>query len=337
MFIHKKDLLEKAIAEYGFDASTLCIQKELNPNNSHGDIHYQIRVNERLYSARFIAEQRYESEAFVKLSGEVIKEQIQFSQYLRNSGIPFMRHVPTGFGEAYVVLNELDGVWRFVLFEWMQGTHITCCTVEVAERFGAFARNLHDISSTYETVTLPKESHMKGYNQFYKLLQNYVEATPLSPTTINLLKQYFQQIEYHLDQAKTETYDFIVQSDLNPLNILWNKAVEITGVVDFESITYTDRVEGLAWLVKWYSRTDGVSSHNMSPVLARAILRGYRAEELLTTKELKRLPSLLWLTGCLNWNFTASTVEILKKNDEFLLEDHLNKYIKRGNTLLSLL
>lgn len=102
-------------------------------------------------------------------------------------------------------------------------------------------------------------------------------------------------------------------------NFLESFKGEVIGIVDFESITYTDRVEGLAWLIKWYLRPYGIGSHEMSPDLAKAVLRGYDAEEILTQNDLSRLPSLLWLSGCLNWNFIDKTIGLLKIRKRYSL------------------
>ncbi|WP_256123731.1 phosphotransferase enzyme family protein [Paenibacillus chitinolyticus] len=333
----KVQLLKMSIKPYGLNPSRLIIEKELQPDSWHGDLHFKIHVDNKSYSARFIGIKRYETDVFIKLSDEILTEQLRFCNYLLNSGIPFMEHVSTVNGEPFALVKDVDKEWKFVLFEWIQGQHLTHCTESIAEKFGAFARKIHNISSKFETVVFPKESHSKGHEHFYNLLCNHADSSKFSPSTNEILKSYLNEIEYHKDKAKTDSYDYIVQSDLNPLNILWNEDEEIIGVVDFESITYTDRVEGLAWLVKWYSRTHGIASHEMSPILAKSVLRGYGAEELLTQRDFERLPSLLWLTGCLNWNFTAKTIELLKNKEDALLIEHLTKYYKRGEILRSLI
>lgn len=330
-------LLKMAIKQYGLNPSSLIIEKELQSNNWHGDLHFKIYIDNKSFSARFIGNKRYETDVFIKLSDKVLNEQIRFCNYLLNSGIPFMKHVPTVHGESFTTIYFEDKVWKFILFEWIKGEHLTQCTNTIARTFGAFARKIHNISSKFETNIFPQESHSKGYREFHNLLVTHATLSKLSPPTTDLLNSYLNEIEHHTDRAKTDSYDFIVQSDLNPLNILWNQREQIVGVVDFESITYTDRVEGLAWLVKWYSRTHGIASHEMSPILAKSVLQGYGADELLTPKELKRLPSLLWLTGCLNWNFTSKTIELIKNNEDALLKEHLMIYFKRGEILLSLL
>lgn len=37
-----------------------------------------------------------------------------------------------------------------------------------------------------------------------------------------MIDEYLETIEYHLENARTKHYDFIIQSDLNPLNIIWD-------------------------------------------------------------------------------------------------------------------
>ena len=47
--------------------------------------------------------------------------------------------------------------------------------------------------------------------------------------------------------AHIRELEFIVQTDLNPLNVLWDSSEQIKGIVDFESISYVDRIEGLSF------------------------------------------------------------------------------------------
>lgn len=330
-------LLKLALKQYGLNSHNLIIEKELQSNNWHGDLHFKINIDNQSFSARFIGNKRYETDVFIKLSNTVLNEQIRFCNYLQKSEIPFMKHVPPFNEESFTSICFEDKEWRFILFEWIEGKHITHCTATIAQSFGAFARKIHNISSKFKSHIFPQESHIKGYNEFYNLLVAYVNSSKLSTTTTALLKSYLNEIKHHIEHAKANSHEFIVQSDLNPLNILWNEREEIIGVVDFESITYTDKVEGLAWLIKWYSRTHGISSHEMSPSLAKSILQGYGATELLSPRDLKRLPSLLWLTGCLNWNFTSMTMDLIKNKEDILLKQHLIKYVERGEVLLSLL
>lgn len=110
---------------------------------------------------------------------------------------------------------------------------------------------------------------------------------------------------------------------------------KVKGIVDFESISYVDRVEGLAFLIKWYSRTEGIHSHEVCSSVASSFLEGYKANNILTSNDYKRLSSLLWLSGSLNWNFVKKTLNVLE--DAGQLEEHFEVYRVRGERLSSLL
>ncbi len=141
--------------------------------------------------------------------------------------------------------------------------------------------------------------------------------------------------KYHIECAHTTDLRFIVQTDLNPLNVIWNSNQCVKGIVDFESIGYVDRIEGLAFLIKWYSRTKGIESHEVYSSVAKTFLEGYRAHNILTSNDYKRLSSLLWLSGALNWNFVKKTLSML--DDVGRLEEHLKVYRVRGERLSSLI
>jgi len=148
------------------------------------------------------------------------------------------------------------------------------------------------------------------------------------------LQRYMELAKYHIESAHTNDLEYIVQTDLNPLNVIWNSNQCVKGIVDFESIGYVDRMEGLAFLIKWYSRTDGIESHVVCSKIARAFLEGYGANNILTSNDYKRLSSLLWLSGSLNWNFVKKTMSLL--GDEREVEKHLRVYKIRGENLSKL-
>ncbi|MEH6939350.1 hypothetical protein V7056_16120 [Bacillus sp. JJ664] len=116
-----------------------------------------------------------------------------------------------------------------------------------------------------------------------------------------------------------------------------DKDKKVIGIVDFESIGYGDRIEGLAWLIKWYSRTKGIYSSEMSSIVANAFLKGYQSNDYLSKNDFERLSSLIWLSGCINWNFVRHTIKIIESNEDETLKKHINTYKKRGEKLLSLI
>ncbi|KKZ99415.1 hypothetical protein B4147_3999 [Bacillus wiedmannii] len=323
-----KHIIKDILINYFKEIHTLVVEEELHKNSWNTDLHYKIVVNGDRYSARFINRARTINPAFGTLSNEQLKEQVRFTYYLREHGIPFMQIKENRAGESFTLVTWNEEQYRFVLSTWMEGEHVTYCTETMAEVFGKEARKIHDISSTFQSPIFQKKSHLDGYGEFIKLLEN-------KGGTCKELRGYIDLAKYHIESAHTNDLEYIVQTDLNPLNVIWDSNQCVKGIVDFESIGYVDRMEGLAFLIKWYSRTEGIESHEVCSKVARAFLEGYKVHNILTSNDYKRLSSLLWLSGSLNWNFVKKTLLVI--SDERKLEKHLEVYRVRGERQSSLL
>ncbi|OTW73312.1 hypothetical protein BK727_08050 [Bacillus thuringiensis serovar roskildiensis] len=323
-----KQIIKNISINYFKEIHTLVVEEELHKNSWHTDLHYKIIADGDRYSARFINSDRTINPAFGMLSNEQLKEQVRFTYYLREHGIPFMQIRENMAGDSFTLLTWNGEQYRFVLSTWIEGEHVTHCTETMAEIFGKEARKIHDISSPFQSSIFQKKSHLDGYGEFIRILEN-------KGGTCKELQRYMELAKYHIESAHTNDLEYIVQTDLNPLNVIWNSNQCVKGIVDFESIGYVDRIEGLAFLIKWYSRTDGIESHVVCSKIARAFLEGYGANNILTSNNYKRLSSLLWLSGSLNWNFVKKTIGLL--GDEIALVEHLRVYKGRGERLSSLL
>ncbi|MGF1435714.1 phosphotransferase enzyme family protein [Bacillus thuringiensis] len=323
-----KHIIKDILINYFKEIHTLMVEEKLHKNSWHTDLHYKIMVNGKRYSARFMNSNRIINPAFGALSNQQLKEQVRFTYYLREHGIPFMQINKNTSGESFTLFTWNDEQYRFVLSDWIEGKHITHCTEAIAKAFGKEVRKIHDISSTFQSSTFQKKLHLDGYVEFINMLESKASAC-------KELREYIDLAKYHIACAYTSELEFIVQTDLNPLNVLWDSSEQVKGIVDFESIGYVDRIEGLAFLLKWYSRTEGIQSHEVSPSVASAFLEGYKASNIVTSNDYKRLSSLLWLSGSLNWNFVKKTLSVLE--DAKRLEEHLKVYRVRGERLSSLL
>ncbi|MGE6596421.1 phosphotransferase enzyme family protein [Bacillus proteolyticus] len=323
-----KHIIKDVLMHYFKEIHSIAVEEELHKDSWNTDLHYKIMVNGKRYSARFMNSARTINPAFGTLSNEQLKEQARYTYYLREQGIPFMQINKNRAGESFTFVTWNDEQYRFVLSNWIEGEHITHCTENIAEAFGTEARKIHDISSTFQSSIFQKKSHLDGYAQFLNMLESKASAC-------KELREYIDLAKYHIECAHTSDLEFIVQTDLNPLNVLWDSSQQVKGIVDFESISYVDRIEGLAFLIKWYSRTKGIHSHEVCARVASSFLEGYKANNILTLNDYKRLSSLLWLSGSLNWNFVKKTLSII--SDERELEEHLEAYRVRGKRLSSLL
>lgn len=333
-----KAMISKALVPYQIGSKSLVVEKELHTNSWHHDLHYKIIADGVPYSARFIGYGRSQNEVFGEITDEILKEQVNFCEFLVNYEIPFMRLVLRKNNEPFLYFDWENKIYRFILFEWIDGKHITHCDESIAATFGNMARKFHDESSKFDSTVFKKQSHLIGYSKFVETIREKMANNQLTKETTQLLDDYLVFAESHIENARTNDFDFLIQSDLNPLNILWDEGKKIIGIVDFESIGYTDRIEGLAWLIKWYSRTNGIDSIEMSPSVSKAFIKAYNPDVIIGEKDFKRLSSLIWLSGCINWNFVKRTVEILDmKHNENELKAHIELYLKRGERLSTLL
>lgn len=330
-------LIKKALEPYSLGNKSLIIEKELHIGSWNNDLHYKIVADGKNFSARFIKKERSTHTVFGEISNNILFEQTKFCRFLINNEVPFMHLFPVSVDLPFTTIEIENESYRFILFEWIEGEHITHCDEYIAEEFGKMARKFHDISSLYKSSAFSKQSQLVGYSQFVDNLRNKVEKSYISLENFKMVDNYLETTEYHIENAKTKQFDFIIQSDLNPLNIIWDKNRKIKGIVDFESIGYSDRIEGLAWLIKWYSRTNGISSNEISPIVANAFIKGYKIDDFLCENDFDRLSSLIWLAGCINWNFVRKTINILETNNEEILKNHLDAYKQRGEKLLKLI
>jgi len=330
-------LLKRALEPYSIEKDSLVIESELHKDSWNSDLHYKIIADGKAYSARFIKNNRSLNNVFGEISNDILYEQTKVCRFLVNNHIQFMRIFPISEDVPFNTFEWENEIFRFILFEWIEGQHITHCDEVVAEEFGKVARKFHDISSLYVSSVFPKVSHLDGYSQFIDNLRNKVKTSGISLETLKIVEEYLDLTEKHIANATTNRFEYIIQSDLNPLNIIWDKDKKVVGIVDFESIGYGDRIEGLAWLIKWYSRTEGIFSSEMSSTVANAFLKGYQSNDYLGKNDFERLSSLIWLSGCINWNFVRHTVKILESNDDETLKKHIYAYKERGEKLLSLI
>ncbi|TKI95241.1 aminoglycoside phosphotransferase family protein, partial [Bacillus cereus] len=71
-----------------------------------------------------------------------------------------------------------------------------------------------------------KISHLDGYVEFINMLESRASAC-------KELREYIDLAKYHIECAYTSELEFIVQTDLNPLNVLWGSSQKVKGIVDF--------------------------------------------------------------------------------------------------------
>lgn len=340
------DLIHKALDHYGLVFRSLKVDSDtLTTYGQHGDLHYKILVDERPYSIRLLPKKRYVNSDLSQSTSDILAQQLRYTDYLRAHGIPFMERVKLEPDALFTTITDSNGQkWTCCLFYWMDGHHVTANTVHTAARMGTLARQLHDVSLHQHDICFPYIDHTVAYQRWLGDLQRLSISRMPEPVR-NFLQEYLNLAQFHLDTArhhKSSSLQPVISTDLNSLNILWNQDQQIVGIVDHEHIGATDRVQDLAWLIKWYARTESIESHTVSGRLAKILLAHYNSPTMLVPEEDPRLASLLWLSGCFNLHFVERTKQLAfdaENNpggyEQFLR--HLQTYRLRGERLSGLL
>ncbi|UKS54715.1 phosphotransferase enzyme family protein [Exiguobacterium acetylicum] len=304
----------------------------------HGDRHYRITCDDNVYSLRLLADDRYRSETHLASASD-LNQQLLVTDRMREHGLPFMKRVqPTTDSSTFSTIQDDTGrEWHCVLFDWIDGTHVTAQTNSSASKIGALLRQLHDIPVDLQ-FSFPVVDHTVAYRKWLHDLSK--EDTTIASIDQQNLSNYLDLVQFHIYQAQRRSKNDlspVLSTDLNPLNILW-KNDHIVGIVDHEHISYSDRIQDLAWILKWYARNEGIHSFNVSPELAQTILENYDMK-CFNHDDFVRLESLLWLSGCFNFHFVQQTFKLLSDSivSSEELSNHLERYRQRGKALISLL
>ena len=343
---HIYDLIHKALGHYGLVFQSLKVDSDtLTAYGQHGDLHYKILIDERPYSIRLLPEQRYANSELSQSTPDLLTKQLRYTDYLRVNGIPFMERVKLEPDALFTTITDSNGQkWTCCLFHWMDGQHVTANTVHTAARMGTLARQLHDVSLHQHDICFPYIDHTVAYQRWLGDLQR-LSISQMPEPVRNSLQEYLSLAQQHLDTARhqqSSSLQPVISTDLNSLNILWNQDQQVVGIVDHEHIGATDRVQDLAWLIKWYARTESIESHTVSGRLAKTLLTHYNSPTMLVPEKDPRLASLLWLSGCFNLHFVERTKQLAFDADnipggyeQFLR--HLQTYRLRGERLSGLL
>ena len=116
-----KHIIKHILINYFKEIHSLAVEEELHNNSWNTDLHYKIIVNGKRYSARFINNNRTINPAFGALSNEQLIEQVRFTYYLREHGIPFMQIKENRAGDSFTIVTWNDKQYRFVLSNWIEG------------------------------------------------------------------------------------------------------------------------------------------------------------------------------------------------------------------------
>ncbi|WP_214769291.1 MULTISPECIES: aminoglycoside phosphotransferase family protein [unclassified Exiguobacterium] len=339
-------LIEQAVKSFGLVFHSLEVHPNtLTTHGKHGDKHYKILIDGQSYSIRLLPEQRYAESALSHSTPDLLTEQLRYTDYLRANGIPFMKRVQPIHEGLFTTIRDSTGKeWTCCLFHWLDGHHVTVNTMHSAAQIGTLARQVHDLSRNYQGFHFPFVDHTVAYQRWFHDLQE-LSFSSMPESVRDSFQEYLSLVQQKIDTARPTNHSSsqsVISTDLNSLNVLWDTTQQIVGIVDHEHIGATDRVQNLAWLIKWYTRTEGIASHDVSGHLAKSLLSHYNSQTVLVPEDDPRLASLLWLSGCFNLHFVEQTTHLLQEAGQHSeqynpLQLHLETYLLRGERLTGLL
>lgn len=195
-------LLKHLLKQFPLSVKSIEIIKDFNIKKWHNEKHFKILVNNCAYSARFISTHRSNNEFFGELSDEIIEDQIKFTEFLVENRIPFMRIVKSRKNERFMSVLIENQSYRFILFKWIDGIHITKFDYMITEKVGMMAASFHKTAARFKCNSFPKNIDrltsllwLSGCINwgFYQITSNLIN------TNENKLKPH---LDYYLNRGK---------------------------------------------------------------------------------------------------------------------------------------
>lgn len=330
-----RDLLITALKNRGITGELTAI-RELQVG-WHGDLQFKVLKNGQGYLVRLLRTDRvFNCLPPRVLNDAILQAQLAFGKLLTEKNIPFMPLLRADDGALFthVIWKEME--YRLLVFKWLDGRQVDCSDEKTAYTVGQLVKRMHQVTEDQPTAHLLEINGKRDYQERWQKIMALLSSTKLSGDVQAQVAKYIQIAAEEIATAFESKAGPVIpiHGDLNFPNLFWDNTLdEVTGIIDFDSIGLAERVNELAWIVKWYSRAQGIHKEQFSLDLARQVFRGYDAYNVLTADEMVRFPSFVWLHSCLNNNFLKHFCDSLEKGDTLAL---LQKYTDRGEKFLSI-
>lgn len=288
------------------------------PMRWHKDLQYKIEMNATFYAARIMKKTReFNCIPPVFLDNDMLREQLKLGTFYNENHIPFMKNYMPDC--QYKTFQYQGNEYRLILHQWVEGDVVRYSTENIAYFMGNITRKMHDATSGMKSHALVETSGRRDFWERLQILEeNRVSRCECLDTYIEFAKVAFEK------GFSSDSELIAVQGDLNFGNIILNEEEQIQGIIDFDSIGLSSRVNEFVGVMKWYSKN---KNEEYDSRLARKIWEGYGAMDSFTKKELQCLPYLVWLRNCLTNKFIKYYLLSIKDNST---EEIIKRYLKSG-------
>ena len=241
---------------------------------------------------------------------EEIKEEIEWIEFLAQSGINVPQILLTHQGDKMVSLKEGTQEYEGVVFLEMKGKHPSIAEAKEPQflrALGAVIAKMHQASTLYE------KQHQKACREEWfaeRGLRHALEAARHSETR-TLRSQLEEMVLWMKQLPRTkETYG-LIHADLGAPNLFIRDDQSI-GVIDFDDCCHHWFVFDLAIVI--YSMASRLGHETPSPkeeMWLEELLQGYHAVRDLTDEEIAWIPKFIHF-ACLRLYFWIESHEALQ-------------------------
>ena len=206
--------------------------------------------------------------------------ELEFLQYLDNTGYGAMKPVAAKNGELLLMLNTKWGGYYASVFEGVQGISIedTDYREEIMTAYGKALGRLHNLSMDYQPENR-KWSYVDALEWIKKTLVEYQELCPEKAPQLIRMKKEAEAVEQELSKLKQTKETFgLVHYDFEPDNVFYKEEDNSCQVIDFEDGMYH------FFLVDIEQVLDSLSEELEGDAFEQAkkyFLQGYESEKAL--------------------------------------------------------
>lgn len=282
--------------------------------NWHGDRLFRFVGAGRPCLARLIAQPRvYRTSPCVVYDDALMDAQLAVSGEFVRRGLPHMRPVPSRDGDRLRTDVALaNGVARLAVFAWAEGESLARVDAGQAAQIGHWLGRAHAAfeSEPWPEAGLPRSHDVEVHAHWCAEVRDIAGR---ERGAAEALGDHLAACERHVDKmrADIEARRIVVHGDFNLPNVLWIDGGRTLGtVVDFDQIGLSRAIEDLAWVVKWYGLRGSAANpiEHLTPLIEH-----YAAQRPIPAEEWRCLPSLLWLSGGMNYNFVLKVLRAMEQ------------------------
>ena len=192
-----------------------------------------------------------------------------------NSQIQFPRPVKNTGGVDHTLLSDKI----LVLLHWIQGTTVEFTNPTMAQELGQAVCTLDDkLGEFYNT-------HQIDYDKYEDSIWNVTNihrSAQRMPAIRHLLAEHYGLINCtiaHFDRVYPDirnTFDkTLIHNDVNPGNVLYNRRLKLTGIIDLHEISHTYRICEVGITLAYLMQISGSDCMNVGSSFVRGYAKGY--------------------------------------------------------------